>query len=496
MFSRARHLLYAAPLLAIPVLRAEPRPLQALTMEYTAHPTPLLMVDRTGPWALALRLIHLGFLLFPAVALYPLSHLSDALDELWCRVVRQCLEAMGPCFVKLGQYGATRNDLLPDRLCQALTALHGAVSPHAFAHTKRTVEQDLGKPLAELFESFDPEPLGSGSIAQVHRGVLRETGQEVAVKVCHPGVREAITRDYECIQWLAKMAAPACEWMGLPEQARQFGHSLSLQVDLRKEAENLELFNHYFEGTERVRFPVPYVSTQRVLVESLEHCNPIEDYYVAKPPPIKSPELRSEVAKIGVEAYFQMLLTDNFFHCDLHPGNMKYREAPTGNAFVLLDTAIVQSLTQREQQVSVQLMLALMQKDGPGAAGCLLSMDSTHKQRYCPDPKAFASNMDDLFRRSLRPRDAPECPWYAPLAVWERLRPQGERYADVGILLRDTLGLVRQHRVRIDPPFASLLFSTILLADMASKVDPDFDLLAHGSSWFFYSALGGIKRRV
>eukprot|EP00667_Euglena_gracilis_P006715 EG_transcript_6781 len=447
-------------------------------------------------WAISLRMAYLLMVILPAALLYPLATLSRTWQKRWCRLLKCTLEVMGPCFIKLGQYGATRNDLLPEDVCTALSELHGAVTPHSFAHTKRIIEQELGEPLHAVFESLDPVPLGSGSIAQVHRGVLRSTGQEVAVKVCHPGVRESIMRDYKCIQWLARVASPLATWMCLPEQAQNFGLNLALQVDLRKEAENLELFNSHFHSTTKVCFPVPYVSTPRVLIESLEVCEPIEDYYASKPPPLKPPDVRSEVAKIGVEAYFQMIITDNLFHCDLHPGNMKFRESASGNTFILLDTAIVQSLTQQEQLTSVGMMLALMQKDGAAAARALLAMDATKQQRFCADPDGFTQKMEAHIRNSLRPREASARPWYAPQLVWDRVAPVTEKYADIGEVLRGTMNLVREHRVRIDPAYASLLFSTILLADMASKVDPDFDLLAHGSSWFFYSALGGIKKRV
>jgi aarF domain-containing kinase len=454
------------------------------------------MLDKVSNVAVALRMLQLMVYLLPMAFFFPLAYISDKWDEIWCRMLKRILERMGPCFIKLGQYGATRNDLLPARLCAVLSELHGNVTPHAYSYTCKIIEEDFGEPWQNVFSSLKAETLGSGSIAQVHEAVLKSTGEHVAVKVCHPKVQQRITRDYVCVQWLARLADPYVKWMCLPEQAAQFGLNLSLQIDLSKEAENLELFNQHFKETQKVRFPAPMKSTVRVLVESLEDCNPIEDYYYTKSGADKPPELRHEVAKLGVETYFQMIITDNLFHCDLHPGNMRFKEDPQGNSFVFLDTAICQSLTQQEQLTSVKMMLALMQKDGKGAAQALLDMDGTKVQKFCVSQEQFKAKMRQLVQSSLRPRLGSDKPWYVPELVAASFGYELEKYKDVAELLRGTLELVREYKVRIDPAYASLLFSTILLADMASKVDPDFDLLAHGSSWFFHSTLGSIQRQV
>ena len=126
---------------------------------------------------------------------------------------QRMLEVTGPAFVKLGQWMAIRSDLFPKEFCDVLCDLHDNVRPHGMRHNRRVIKKNLGKPIDELFSEFDPNPVGSGSIAQVHFAKLRSTGDEVAVKICHPRVRETIAVDFYCIQLMAQLADPYCRYL-------------------------------------------------------------------------------------------------------------------------------------------------------------------------------------------------------------------------------------------------------------------------------------------
>jgi aarF domain-containing kinase len=176
----------------------------------------------------------------PVILLAPFADSwGEGYRKLWLYLVRFSLEKAGAAFIKWGQWAATRPDLFPKDLCAELSRLHTKAPAHNFAHTRRTVEGAFGRKLHEIFEDFEEEPIASGSIAQVHRAVLRfrYPGQKsrpmvVAVKVRHPGVTEVIQRDFVIINWIAKISGymPGLQWLRLDESVQQFAVFMLTQV--------------------------------------------------------------------------------------------------------------------------------------------------------------------------------------------------------------------------------------------------------------------------
>lgn len=191
---------------------------------------------------LVFRALFLAILFTPAVILAPFADSwGDSFRKKWLRLVHFSLEQAGAAFIKWGQWAATRPDLFPRDLCAQLAKLHSRAPAHNFAQTKRTVEGAFGRKINEIFEDFEEEPVASGSIAQVHRAVLRfrYPGQKskpmvVAVKVRHPGVSEVIRRDFTIINWCAKISnlVPGLAWLRLDESIQQFAVFMLTQVIL------------------------------------------------------------------------------------------------------------------------------------------------------------------------------------------------------------------------------------------------------------------------
>lgn len=266
---------------------------------------------------LFLRAIYLAFLFSPSIVMAPLADFfGTEYRKAWVQTVRVTLEKAGPAFIKWGQWAATRPDLFPIDLCNELAELHTKAPAHSYAYTKRSIEDAFGRKLSDIFENFEEEPVASGSIAQVHRATLKcqYPGQRVkpilvAVKVRHPGVGDAIRRDFALINLFASVSQliPTLKWMRLDESIQQFAVFMMSQVDLAREAANLNRFIYNFRRYKDVSFPKPLYPLVHpaVLVETYEHGENILHY-------VENLEgnghIKTGLAHIGTHALLQMLL--------------------------------------------------------------------------------------------------------------------------------------------------------------------------------------------
>lgn len=315
--------------------------------------------------SLVMRLVQLGVLFGPLVAagvpLWLLGLLSSRRLFCW---TRWTLGTAGATFIKLGQWAATRPDVLPRELCSQLSMLHSQAPTHKMAWNQHVIKEAFGVSLDSLFVEFDATPVGSGTIAQVHRARLRRDSAEpsemveetmiasdshrdsrmsqssdVAVKITHPGIEVTISRDLEVLRLAAQLVdwlIPSLRWLALPEEVRVFSAMMREQVDLRFEAFNLRRFGQNFEGAAkawghrpRIRFPQPHfpLVTRRCLVEDLvTDALPIAflcDFAATGGASLRElATVRRDAAVLGLRSFLQMLLWDNFVHADLHPGNI------------------------------------------------------------------------------------------------------------------------------------------------------------------------------
>lgn len=304
--------------------------------------------------ALTMRTSQLIILFGPVflvgIPLYLVGGLSMWSLSRW---VRWSLSSAGATFTKLGQWAATRPDVLPDILCTELAKLHSNAPAHNMAWNKKAILLSFGKQLDDIFEEFDPRPIGSGTIAQVHRAKLKIRGNardsvSVAVKITHPNIEEAIHRDLLLLKAVARVfhtLFPPLRWISFPEEVSVFSKMMEEQVDLRFEAFTLQRFNQNFEGTEqawgnlpRIKFPrpkTPWASRFCLVEELIEDSIPIGFILNTIPGinPVESKGLREDLAVLGLKSFMQMLLWDNFVHADLHPGNIlvKFVERQQGS---------------------------------------------------------------------------------------------------------------------------------------------------------------------
>jgi aarF domain-containing kinase len=266
---------------------------------------------------LFLRALYLVILFSPCIAMAPLvHHFGIQFRKTWIRVVRHTLAKAGPAFIKWGQWAATRPDLFPRDLCSELAEFQTKAPSHSFSYSRKCIENAFGRKLNEIFERFEEEPVASGSIAQVHRATLKYKypGQQikpvvVAVKVRHPGVTEAIRRDFFIINVVSKIsrAFPNLKWLRLDESIQQFAVFMMSQVDLSREAAHLNRFIYNFRRSKDVSFPIPLYPLVHpsVLVETYEQGESVLHFVEELE---GHDHIKSSLAHIGTHALLKMLL--------------------------------------------------------------------------------------------------------------------------------------------------------------------------------------------
>ena len=232
------------------------------------------------------------------------------------------LQRLGPTFIKLGQALSTRSDLVGDEVAADLSELQDRLPPFAAAEARRIVADELGRPLEEIFQSFEDQPVAAASIAQVHFAVTAEGG-DVAVKVLRPGVEAKFAGDIALFYWLARWAerlAPSLRRLRLVESVKAFEDSVAMEMDLRFEAAAAAEMAENFIDDET--FEIPAIDWQRTArrVMTLERISgiPIDEVDAIT----ASGHDRDQVMAKAASAFFNMVFRDGFFHADMHPGNL------------------------------------------------------------------------------------------------------------------------------------------------------------------------------
>ncbi|KAK9819987.1 hypothetical protein WJX72_004814 [[Myrmecia] bisecta] len=392
------------------------------------------------------------------------------------------IRAGGAAFIKWGQWSATREDIFPEDLCQILSELHDRAPVHGWEASKREIEAAFGRSLEDLFVCIDQKPLASGSIAQVHRATMHIDGapREVVVKVRHPGVARRIHQDFQLLKPLAAATSRvrSLKGLSLKESVSQFSHTMTAQADLRVEAAHLRRFYNNFAAVRNSvtpPYPLPGYETEAVLIETYEPGDSVSKY-------IRSPTpFNTKIVGLGVDTYLKMLLEDNFVHTDLHPGNILVRvrgqegvgdgagaEVRDKLQLILLDFGLAEELTPRVRKHFISFLHMITSGNGRLAAYHMLRFG---RKQECPNPVAFADDMELLFRR--------DCNIHAPEGI------------DVDKVLKAVLHVARQHEVTIDSSYAALVIGVCIIVGFATSMDPRVNLLDAATPAFLYHQLTG-----
>jgi len=278
--------------------------------------------------------------------------------------IRLALEELGPIFVKFGQALSTRRDMLSTELADELAKLQDRVPPFPGAEAREVVEQAYGRTVADVFEEFDESPLAAASIAQVHTARLR-TGEEVVVKVVRPGVREKIERDIEVMYVVARLAQDyAREGYRLRpvEVVQEYEKTILDELDLMREAANAAQLKRNFDGSDLLYVPAVHWDYCRPNVMVMER---IHGVLVSDMEELRRRGTNIQrLAENGVEIFFTQVFRHNFFHADMHPGNIFVQtDDPEYPRYAAVDFGIVGSLDARDQHYLAENFLAFFDHD-------------------------------------------------------------------------------------------------------------------------------------
>ncbi len=274
--------------------------------------------------------------------------------------IREALIELGPIFVKFGQILSTRRDLLPPDLADELAQLQDRVPPFPGPQARAIIEKAWGKPIEAFLDDFDEQPLASASIAQVHTGRLKD-GRQVVVKVVRPGIEPVIRRDLGLLRIIAELAQRY--WrdgrrLRPVEVVDDYRKTILDELDLQREAANASQLRKNFLGSEALYVPEVHwdLCHPSVLVMERIYGTPVGEVERLKAQGISMKLLGER----GVEIFFTQVFRDNFFHADMHPGNIFVE--PSGR-YIAVDFGIVGSLTSEDQRYLAENLLAFFHHD-------------------------------------------------------------------------------------------------------------------------------------
>ncbi|AWB87715.1 ABC1 kinase family protein [Mycetocola zhujimingii] len=362
--------------------------------------------------------------------------------------LRMALEELGPTFIKVGQLLSTRADLLPPDYIAELSKLQSSAPPVASAVVMTVIESELGAPTSELFAEFTEEPLASASIGQAHAAVLKD-GTRVVVKVRRPGAVAQVNEDLEILSNLASQAtarwdlAADYDLVGLIDQ---FSVTIRAELDYLTEARNAERFAENFRDS-RIHIPRVFRETTTSRVLTLERITGVR---VDDLPALDEAGVdRSEVIALAVDAICQMVFVDGFFHADPHPGNLFIE---TDGRIGLIDFGMVGSIDEKMRDHLVSLFSALLQGDPDHIASAVLTV---------------ASSSAHVNRPQLRRDFAHFMTLYSGKELAE---------LEIGAMVAELLGVLRRHRLQLDPQLVLLLRMLSMIEGMGVRLDPTFRL--------------------
>ncbi|HQR52406.1 MAG TPA: AarF/UbiB family protein [Burkholderiales bacterium] len=365
--------------------------------------------------------------------------------------VRLALEELGPTFIKLGQVLATRVDLFPPHWITEFEKLHNDVAPVPFEQLLPEVERTLGRPPAEIFRELETTPLASASIAQVHRAWL-EDGTPVVVKIRRPGIRTKIEADLRILLNIADLIEsemPEARRYQPKQIASQFARSLERELDLAREARNIERFRKNFEGSPYVVMPAVYRQWTSEVMNVQEYVDGISATDQAA---VAAAGLdRRLLAARGSEAVLKMILVDGFFQADPHPGNVFYLP---GNRLVMIDFGMVGRLSLERRNQVVDLLAGVAQMDQEPMVDVLLDWAGDASV----DEAKLAADVNEL------------------VAEYEGVPLKDVRLAT---MIKQFAAIIREHSIVMPSDLTLMFKAMITMEGLGRQYDPDFRVVDH-----------------
>ncbi len=360
----------------------------------------------------------------------------------------QAIQELGPTYIKFGQILSTRPDVLPPAYIKALQTLQDRVQPVGWDAVRQQVENEFGRSVEDLYDRFDPEPLASASIGQVHQAWTRD-GRKVAVKVQRPGIDDTIRSDVSLMYTIARMIETFIDLdVGYTptEIVHDFDKAMQMEVDFTREARNARQFASNFRDKSHVHFPeiIDGLSGRRVLTMGFIDAVKISETYSWPA------EQRKLICDRFVEAGVQMILIDGFFHGDPHPGNIFVNE---DCEIIFLDVGLAGTLPKFITESMFQLILAASVKDAASAARVVYKLGIADQRVNLADLKQDIQGILDKYFTG----------------EWGNV--------SAGDLLTDFMDRGSKHGIKHPPELASLAKALMNVEGVVRALYPEIDLL-------------------
>ena len=366
--------------------------------------------------------------------------------------VRLTLESLGPTYIKFGQVMSTRPDLVPHEMLTELKRLQENVPPFSSEEAVERVEHELGRPLAELFASFDRTPLAAGSLGQVHRAVHFD-GTQLAVKIRRPGAVRNVERDLSLMHEIAVLIerhvaeARIFDPIGL---VNHFARTIRRELNFSREGRTMDEFRRLFRQDATLYVPNVFWELTTEAVLTMEYIDGMRIDEAAKQNSIGFAS--ADIAANGARIFMKQAFEFGVFHGDPHPGNIRIR--PDGT-ICLLDYGMVGMLDDRTREQLIDLLVAVSQQNVDAAVKLVLQLGESHREVDRPllqvDMRDFVVN-------------------YYGIEL-ERL--------NVGRMLSDFVGILSNHGIRCPGSLMLLIRALVTLEGIGRSLDPAFNLASH-----------------
>jgi ubiquinone biosynthesis protein len=367
--------------------------------------------------------------------------------------LRLALERLGPIFVKFGQVLSTRRDLLPLDVADELARLQDRVPPFPAAEARTLVEKAYGRSLEDVFATFEPEPVASASIAQVHFATLKG-GREVAVKVLRPGMLDVIEDDLTLLhtlaRWVERLSVDG-KRLKPREVVQEFDVYLHDELDLVREAANAAQLRRNMTGLNLVLVPemVWDLCTPTVMVMERMKGVPISQIERIRDAGVDIPKL----ARDGVTIFFTQVFRDGFFHADMHPGNIQVSLDPaTFGRYIALDFGIIGTLTEVDKEYLAHNFIAFFRRDYKRVA-------ELHLESGWVPPGTRVDALEGAIRAVCEPH------FDRPL-----------KDISLGQVLMRLFQTSRRFNVEIQPQLVLLQKTLLNIEGLGRQLDPELDL--------------------
>ena len=374
---------------------------------------------------------------------------SDEFDEsLDVSNLRLAFEELGPAFIKLGQLLSTRPDFVGVEIAENLKQLRDDTPVTPFNEIKEVIESEIGVPLEEAYSEFDETPLGSASIGQVYRAKLKDTGEEVAVKVQKPNIYDFIVSDVKILNVISKTAdkyITRTRTYNLPAMAKEFERSIFKELDYREELRNISKFTNNFKRVDYIKVPkvFPELSSSKIITMELVKGVVVSDLLVNSVEGIDN----KKIANYGLDSYLKQILIDGFFHADPHPGNMFVTE---DMKLCYIDFGMMGVLNDDFRTNFSQLILLLLDGNSNNLIKQMIYMGILTPQQ---DTEELRMDIDDLLNSFM-----------------------GLELNEIHGIFNSLIDVMVRHNVSLPREFVMIGRGVLLIEDTGDKLDSEFNI--------------------